>query len=190
MKNQTKTIVFIALFIIFILISSSAYNRLSSKFKPNIQLDTSKYQVKKSNSENIPAADFTAYDTNGNIVNLSNYFGKPIVLNFWASWCPPCKDEMPYFDKVYNEMRDDVTFLMVDIVDGTRETEAKGKQYIADNNFTFPVLFDLDSDAVYTYGISSIPSTIFIDKDGFIVTKVRGGIDEKTLREGISLISK
>lgn len=196
MNNKTKTIIGIGVLALFIAVAVFAYNSLSERWRPETPVsieDTPADDVADDVSEEeetVAALDFTAYDNDGNAVKLSDYFGKPIVLNFWASWCPPCKSEMPHFDEVYNELKDDVLFLMVDLVDGAQETEAKGKKYIADNGFTFPVLFDLDSDAAYTYAIRSIPTTIFIDKDGNIAAGVKGSIDEETLRKGIDMITK
>ena len=66
----------------------------------------------------ILADDFTVYDMNMNQIQLSDFFGKPIVINFWASWCRPCTSELPAFDRVYREYGDDVTFLMVNLTDG------------------------------------------------------------------------
>ena len=68
------------------------------------------------------APDFTVYDLEGNEVHLTDFFGKPIIVNFWASWCGPCKMEMPDFDVAYNTYKDDIVFLMVNMTDGSRET--------------------------------------------------------------------
>jgi hypothetical protein len=95
---------------------------------------------------------------------------------------------MPDFNKVYLELGNEVQFMMVDLVDGQRETVAIGTKYIKDNNFSFPVFFDVNREASYTYGIRSIPTTLFINKEGYIVTAAQGAIDEHTLRRGIALI--
>jgi len=137
----------------------------------------------------IPAPDFTVLDAEGAEVKLSELFGKPIVLNFWASWCPPCKSEMPEFNKVYAELGTDVIFMMVNLVDGQRETIESGAKFIADQGYAFPVYFDNKGEAGNTYVISSIPTTFFIDKDGYIITGAQGAIDEKTLRKGIEYIT-
>jgi peroxiredoxin len=76
----------------------------------------------------------------------------------------------------------------VDLVDGQRETKETGAQYIEEQGFSFPVYFDVEQEAASAYGILSIPTTLFIDKDGYIVTGVQGAIDAKTLRKGIDLI--
>lgn len=191
MNTKFKTILGIVIFAVFIGASYFAYTKLSSNYKPDneqqIVKDGSKQDSKK---EKMPAPDFTVVDAKGNKVKLSSFFGKPIVLNFWASWCPPCKGEMPHFDKVYENTKDDVVFLMVDMVDGQRETSEKGKKYVKDSGYSFPVYFDTAQEAAYVYRISSIPSTLLIDKEGNIVTAYQGAIDEKTLIAAIDLIKE
>jgi thiol-disulfide isomerase/thioredoxin len=95
---------------------------------------------------------------------------------------------MPHFDRVYQEVKDDVMFMMVDLVDSRQEKQIDGQRYIDGEGFIFPVFFDTDRDAARVYGITSIPSTLFIDKDGYIVYGYRGGISESTLRDGIEAI--
>jgi len=97
---------------------------------------------------------------------------------------------MPHFEKVFRQEKDDVVFIMVDMVDGQRETTAKGKKYVSDNGYSFPVYFDTEQDAAYAYGISSIPSTLFIDREGNIIQGYQGAIDEKTLLSAINLIKE
>lgn len=145
-------------------------------------------QTSESEENKTKAPDFTMYDSDGNPLNLSDLEGKPIVLNFWASWCPPCKSEMPYFDTVYLEMGDEIQFLMVDLVDGNRETIEKGMDFTDGEGFSFPVYFDTTNEAANVYGVRSIPTTYFIDKEGYIVTGAQGAIDEDTLRKGITFI--
>lgn len=127
------------------------------------------------------AEDFTFYDYNGNEVQLSDYFGKPIVLNFWASWCGPCKSEMPDFQEVYEEYGDQVQFLMVNLTDGSYETEEDAKSLITSKGYTFPVFFDLDQDGAKTYVITSIPTTMIINSGGYIVKTNIGAMEGSTL---------
>ena len=136
----------------------------------------------------IPYVDFTAVDADGKEVSLSDYIGKPIVLNFWASWCPPCKSEMPDFDAVAKELDSEVVFLMVDMVDGMQETKEKGEQFIKEKGFSFSVLYDVQQEAAMKYGVSSLPTTYFIDRDGNIVTGAMGAISKANLLKGIEMI--
>lgn len=141
--------------------------------------------------ERTKAPDFTVYDAEGNAVKLSDYLGVPVVLNFWASWCPPCKSEMPDFNKVSQEYDpEELQFLMIDLVDGDRETVKSGQDYIRSQGYVFTVLYDTSQEAAYTYGVRSIPTTYFIDSKGYLVTGAEGAIDEETLRIGIDMILK
>lgn len=199
MNSKIKTIIAILIFAMFIAGASYAYSTLSSRISPqdslaidtdeaNIQEEAENETESEAKNEKILAPDFAVYDADDNKVMLSDFIGKPIVLNFWASWCPPCKSEMPGFNTVYEEMGDDIVFMMIDLVNGQRETKELGEKYIAEQGFTFPVYYDTDGDADYTYGISYIPTTLFIDSDGFLVTGAQSAIDEATLRRGIGFI--
>lgn len=136
------------------------------------------------------APDFTVYDSNGNQITLSSFRGRPVVLNFWASWCPPCRSEMPHFNKVYQSMNEEVEFLLVNLTDGVRETQAKASNFVQSAAFSFPIYFDLDFDAAYTYNFSSIPFTIFIDADGYIINTYVGSLSEHQLINFINMIKK
>jgi thiol-disulfide isomerase/thioredoxin len=132
--------------------------------------------------------DFTILDMDGNEVKLSDFFGKPIVLNFWASWCPPCKAELPDFEEACKRYEGKVTFLMVNLTDGKRETVEVAKEYVASQGYTFPVYFDTKYEAAYVYGVSSIPQTYFINADGSLEARATGMISAARLEEGIGMI--
>ena len=139
--------------------------------------------------ERVKAPDFTVQDMDGKQVKLSDFIGRPVVINFWASWCPPCKVEMPEFEEVYQELGGEVAFLMIDLVDGQRETKEKGAEYVQGQGFTFPVYFDL-GEAATAYGIRSIPTTYFIDARGYLIAGAQTAINAETLHKGIALINK
>lgn len=140
-------------------------------------------------SEAVKAPDFTAVDAEGSEVALSSLLGKPVVLNFWASTCGPCKGEMPGFQSAYEQWGDRVSFVMVDIPGFNGETVDKAKAFLAENGYTFPVLFDVDGMASQRYGLSSIPRTFFLDADGSVVAQGSGALSEQALEEGLSMIA-
>lgn len=137
---------------------------------------------------NPTAPDFTVYDKDGAAVSLSDFVGKPVVLNFWASWCGPCKNEMPDFDEVYKQYGDDVVFLMVNITDGTNETVDSASSFIQSAGYTFPVYYDTELAAVSVYGVSSIPMTFFIDANGDVAAYHTGTMSKDLLLSGINMI--
>ena len=133
------------------------------------------------------APDFTVYDIAGNEVHLSDYIGKPVVLNFWASWCGPCQSEMPDFNEVYAELGDEIHFLMVNMTGG-RETIDTASAFIEEQGYSFPVFYDTESDAAMTYGVYSLPTTYFIDAEGYGIAQAIGAINRETLQKGIDMI--
>lgn len=134
------------------------------------------------------APDFTVYDGEGNAVHLSDFLGKPVVINFWASWCPPCKAEMPDFEAAYKERGEDVVFMMVNMTDGYQETLDSAKSHVAQNGYTFPVYFDTDQSAAITYSATSLPTTYFIHSDGSVAAYGVGMLDAATLERGLDML--
>lgn len=128
------------------------------------------------------APDFTVLDAYGSSVRLSGKFGKPIVINFWATWCSPCRQELPDFNRLYSEYGGRVTFMMVNLTDGLRDTVEGTKSFVAQNSYTFPVYFDTSRSGANAYGVSSIPQTTFIDRSGNVYTTRIGSMSESTIR--------
>lgn len=157
--------------------------RPSSQTNPSTEGTTSgkKPDVTEDIKKNT-APDFTVLDKDGNTVRLSEKFGKPIVINFWATWCPPCKQELPDFDKLSKEYGDRVVFMMVNLTDGYRDTVDGTKRFVSGKGYTFPVYFDTKDNAASAYNVSSIPQTTFIDAKGNIYTTRIGAMNEAMLR--------
>ena len=174
------TWILIALILIGLIGGASVlYNNLSMDYAPEQMVTKPAVEL---------APDFTVMDQDGNQVKLSDFFGKPIVLNFWASWCGPCQYEMPDFEEAYKELGEDVVFLMVNLTDGYSETVTSARAFLEDTGYTFPVYFDIMSDGANTYQVYSIPCTYFLNRDGSVVTKNIGMISGDALRQGIDLI--
>ena len=135
-----------------------------------------------------PAPDFTLFDADGNQMQLSDFFGKPIILNFWASWCPACVGEMPYFEELYQNYGDYLHVLKINLLDGTRETRDRVDQFMYTGGYTFPLFFDYNNSGARAYGINSIPITFFIDENGYATAMASGGVNNHILQQGLSRI--
>ena len=161
---------------------SKIQNDNKNKTENNQSVTNDEEQV----DEKIKALDFTLYDQYGKEHKLSNYKGKTIFLNFWATWCPPCREEMPYIDelyKEYNKNNDDVVILGVASPNLGREGEQEYiEKFLEDEGYTFTVVFDDGGSLVYQYGISAFPSTLIIDNKGYINQYVPGAMNKETMK--------
>ncbi len=149
----------------------------------DVQTDTAEDGAEETGSteEAYYAPDFTVMNAYGETVKLSDYLGTPVILNAWASWCPPCKGELPYFEAAYRQYGDQIAFLMIDLCDGVRETQASAQELIDSQGYTFPVLYDTESDFAITYGVYSIPMTLVITADGELIDGSIGAISQDVL---------
>lgn len=143
----------------------------------------------------LPAVDFTLTDQFGNTHSLSDYKGKTIFLNFWATWCPPCRAEMPDIQKIYENANTDgddaLIILGVAAPNYGRETDEEGiKQFLEENGYTYPVLMDNDAELFEAYGIYSYPTTFMIDREGNVFGYASGQLSEDTMRSIIEQTMK
>ena len=197
MTKSTKWIIgcvaAVALFVgIYFLYSALSEKYSKDYFKENLvevtvdNLQTSSpAESEEEQKPNLP--NFTVTDKNGNTANLYDYLDKPVVLNFWASWCYPCQLEMPHFEEAYKK-HPEVNFLMVNVTVSQGETISAAKGLIERNGYTFPVFFDTTGTASSTYNIYSFPTTFFIYKGGASALYASGSLSMETLEEAISMI--
>ncbi|MEN8077272.1 cytochrome c biogenesis protein/redoxin [Clostridioides difficile] len=170
----------------------SAINNIANNSTSNNNSNNSSSSSNSSTSEEeekIKAIDFTLYDQYGNEHTLSDYEGKTIFLNFWATWCPPCRGEMPHIEELYNEYglnKEDVVILGVASPNLGREGDDEYvKSFLSDNDYTFPVLLDEGGEMVYQYGINAFPTTFIIDKEGYITKYIPGAMSKETMKNVI-----
>ena len=184
-----KLLIWILAFAVVIVGASVLYNNLSSRME--IGLATAPAETEgpeETRAQASAAPDFTVYDLDGNAHKLSDFRGKPVILNFWASWCGPCKMEMPDLEKAYQEYGDQIQFMLVDLTDGSQETVEKASAFIKEQGYTFPVFYDTTMEGAYAYGVSGIPVTYFINAEGVFVAYYQGAMTADILQQGMDML--
>ena len=172
--------------IVILLIAVIAVGVLTAVGRPAPEDVETTMQVTEAASDLAP--DFTMYDIDGNAHKLSDFRGKPVILNFWASWCGPCKAEMPDFEEAYKTHGGDIQFLIVNLTDGSSETVESASDYIASQGYTFPVYYDADLEGAAAYSIYAIPVTYFIDAEGAVRAFNEGMISADVLEGNIQAL--
>lgn len=135
----------------------------------------------------IPAPDFELTDQFGNTHTLEDYRGKTIFLNFWATWCPPCRAEMPDIQKLYEEYstEGEEALIILGVATpgiGNETTEEGVAQFMEENGYTYPVLMDTSGELTMKYGISAYPTTFMIDREGNVFGYISGQLSEDMMR--------
>ncbi|MGL4344012.1 MAG: cytochrome c biogenesis protein CcdA [Cellulosilyticaceae bacterium] len=135
----------------------------------------------------IPAPDFTLIDQYGVTRTLSDYKGKTVFLNFWATWCPPCRQEMPHIEQLYKEYgenQEDVIILGVAFPESGRETNIDGiAKFLEEHEYTFPTVFDETELMAYNYGINAFPTTFIINTEGNLEMYVPGAMTKDMMKQ-------
>ena len=186
-----KLLIWVLLFAVLLVGAYVLYNNLSTRMEmPGLatQQPIEETAAGEETQAANPAPDFTVYDIDGNPHKLSDFRGKPVLLNFWASWCGPCKSEMPEFQNYYEKYGEDVHFVIVNLTDGTQETVESASAYIAREGYTFPVYYDTDIEGAYAYGVSAVPVSYFIDAEGYFAAWAQGALSADMLQQGMDLL--
>ncbi len=183
MDKKLKYIIIIIIFILVMIGISRVYTILNTKIQNK---EPQKESIKEQEAMLNGAKDFSVYNDKGEEVKLSSFKGKPIVINFWTTWCGYCKIEMEYFQELYNKYKDDVVFLMVNST--IEDDKAEVNKYITGQGYTFPIYYDINGNAITTYRITGYPVTMFINKDFQISRIHQGMINLETLQKNINNI--
>ena len=204
MNKDKKLLALVLAFVVLLAAAYLLYNRLGSQ----VEHDALVVQTEPAASE-VPAdttappetteeaqeerqdkalPDFTVYDQEGNAHKLSDFRGKPVILNFWASWCGPCQSEMPDFQESYEANGEKIHFVMVNLTDGDQETVETAADFLREKGYTFPAYFDTDMEAAMVYGVQAIPVTYFIDDAGELVAWGQGALQAESLQKGVNLL--
>ncbi len=148
--------------------------------------DTGIPGVNTTATEAVP--DFTMTNANGVPVTLSSLKGKPTIMNFWATWCPPCREELDSFQKMYDKYGTQVNFVMLNIV-SQGDTMTSVQKFCADKGYTFPLYFDVSGEGTTLFGVTGIPETVFLDAKGLSYGKVVGGMPESMVVAGMKVLT-
>lgn len=164
MKKNYGWLLLLLAIVVLLVGGSVAYRLLGQMTTPTVPADTS--EAGESVSAQQEAADFTVYDGDGAPVTRASKQGKPVFINFWATWCAPCRSELADIDAAYKTYGDKIEFMMINLTDGSSETVEGVRAFVEENGYTFPVYYDSDESAALAYGIGSIPTTVLIGPDG------------------------
>ncbi|MEW9123692.1 MAG: TlpA disulfide reductase family protein [Thermotaleaceae bacterium] len=135
------------------------------------------------------AYDFALLDREGNEISLSNLKGKVVFINFWTTWCKFCVHEMPYIQAIYDQyQKEDVVILAVNALAAEQGDMTTVDQFLDDNGYTFPVLYDVDGSVLIKYKVRSFPTTYIIDKEGVIADFISGAMDKDTMEKRIEQV--
>jgi DsbE subfamily thiol:disulfide oxidoreductase len=167
-------------YVVVIGLASASLPTTSSQ--PEASLDDQ--SDRPSASSDRPAPDFTLTDLDGNPVSLSHFRGQPVVINFWATWCSPCRTEMPHLIEAYEQEQGEVVFLAISV----EEPASAVRRFAEEYDMPFTVLLDEGGKVAADYGVRGIPVTFFVSGDGEIVVRYTGQMSPRTIKEGLRRI--
>ncbi len=166
----------ISLFILLIIVSAAACQTGQSKTRPD-----------GAGNETMGMPDFTLQDLTGNKVQLSDFKGKKVMLNFWATWCFYCREEMPLLESFHQKSETNGWHLLTVNLTASEAGKEAVESYMLENNYTFPVLLDLNGEVAALYRIRSIPASFIFDEEGQLIQTKLGPYSDKEIEQLLKL---
>jgi len=142
-------------------------------------------QTQPEGRKDAPNIRFT--DAEGNTHTLEEFRGKPVVINFWASWSGPSYRELAMFQEAYNDYKEQVYFLMINVTSDDQETREQADRMISEGGYTFPVYYDEDASAANDFEVVTVPTTFFVDSNGKAIAYAAGELNRYNFERGLSL---
>ncbi len=162
-KRQKLAVISVGLLLVFSVITGLVKPYIKNKDLGTVDKNNSQQQDK------VAVPNFEFMDGDGNVVEFDSFKGKPVVINFWGTWCPWCVHEMADFDKAVGEYGEDVNFLFLDVANNEEETPEKVEEFLREKGFdNITSYYDNPGYGIYMFGINSFPTTVYIDKDGYL----------------------
>lgn len=180
--SRKKAVVWLVALVAIVAIAGGAYALVSQGISPATGAGQgAATEGSSASSANAVAPDVSVFDGSNASLKLSEIAqGKPMVVNFWATWCPYCIDEMADYQALYEKYGDRVAFVMLNAADSLTEPAA-ARTYVQENGFTFPIYFDTAHEGVTNYRVNGLPTTVVIAADGTLVQNAPGRIDAAKL---------
>ncbi|MBF0521247.1 MAG: TlpA family protein disulfide reductase [Nitrospirae bacterium] len=153
-----------------------------------LQLGRKKGQIANVNMvEGTTVPAFTLTDSGGKSVSYDAFKGKPLIINFWATWCPSCKEELPSLQSFYNDEKSGQSVNIVTVL--YRDDMSSAQRFMKKHNYDFPVYTDAGGTIAHSFGLTGVPETYLIDKNGIVVRRILGPLDWQT-SSGQQLLSE
>lgn len=184
-SNKRGTLVAAALLVAVLVCGGLGYRMLAARVEPEpAPIEQAETTDDAGEAPLLADHDATVYTVDGEAVTLTRIAdGRPLVINFWATWCPYCVEELPDFQEIVADYSGRVSFCFLDVTDGSRETVELAAAFLEENGYSdLPAYYDTDLAASIEYGASSLPTTVVVNGDGEIIAISAGMIDPILLR--------
>ena len=191
MEQKKRYGLLAVILVVVLLLAGVGYRVLSERYTAEVRPEAatqSSQEQEKTEAEPMYAPDFTVLDSEGKELHFSDLAGKPAILNFWATWCPYCKTELPAFDQASQTYGEDIHFMMIDLCDRQRDTPESGAAFLEKEGYSFPAYYDTTGSAVSAYQVFSIPLTVGINREGEIVALYNSPVSEEQLEQMITYL--